>query len=79
MSLSIDGWKTDNHISLLGIIVHGIDYEWMLREHVLALEKLKGDHFGEYLAKVFKRVLKDFSLEKKVQIFTFFIIVVFNY
>ena len=44
----------------------------MLRERVLALEKLKGDHSGEYLAKVLRTVLKEFSLEKKVKIFTFF-------
>ena len=71
VSLTIDGWTTDNHISLLGIIVNWIDDEWMLTEHILALEKLKGDHSGEYLAKVLRTVLKDFSLEKKVQIFTF--------
>ena len=51
----------------------------MLRERVLALEKLKGDHSNEYLAKVLRTMLKNFSLEKKVQIFHFFIIFVFNY
>ena len=68
MSLTIDGWTTDNHISLF---VHWIDDEWMLRERILALEKLEGGHSGEYLAKVLRTVLKEFSLEKKVQIFTF--------
>ena len=71
VSLTIDGWTTDNVISLLGITVHWIDDEWMLRELVLALEKLKGEHYGEYLAKVLRTVLKEFSLEKMVQIFTF--------
>ena len=71
MSLTIDGWTTYNHISLLIITVHWINDEWMLREHVLALEKLEGEHFGEYLAKVLRTVLKEVSLEKKVQIFTF--------
>ena len=71
MSLTIDGWTTDNHISLLGITVHWINNEWMLRERVLALEKLEGEHSGEYLAKVLRTVLKEFSLEKKVQIVTF--------
>ena len=71
MSLSIDGWTTDNHISLVGITVHWINDEWMLREHGLALEKLKGEYSGEYLAKVLRTVLKEFSLEKKIQIFTF--------
>ena len=71
VSLTYDGWTTDSHISLLGITVHWIDDEWMLREHILALEKLEGDHSGEYLAKVLRIVLKDFSLEKKEKIFTF--------
>ena len=71
VSLTIDGWTTDNHISLLGITVHWINNEWMLRERVLALEKLEGEHSGEYLAKVLRTVLKEFSLEKKVQILTF--------
>ena len=44
----------------------------MLREHVLALEKLKGDHYSEYLTKVLRMVLKDFSLEKTVKIFIFY-------
>ena len=79
MSLTINGWTTHNHISLLGITIHWIDDDWMLRECVLALEKLEGEHSGEYLAKVLRTVLKEFSLEKKVQIFNFFIIVVFNY
>ena len=57
---------TNNHISLLGITVHWIDDEWMLQECVLALEKLDGEHSGEYLAKVLRMVLKDLSLEKKV-------------
>ena len=72
VSLTIDGWKIDNQISLSGITVHWIDDEWMLGEHVLSLEKLKGDHSGKYLAKVLRTVLKDFSLEKKVQIFFLF-------
>ena len=71
VSLTIDGWTTDNDISLLGITVHWIDDEWMLRERVLALEKLEGERYGEYLAKVLRTVLKEFSLEKTVQIFTF--------
>ena len=71
VSLTIDGWTTDNHISLLGITVHWINNEWMLRERVLALEKLEGEHSGEYLTKVLRTVLKEFSLEKKVQILTF--------
>ena len=70
VSLTIDGWTTDNHISLLGITVHWINNEWMLRERVLALENLEGEHSGEYLAKVLRTVLKEFSLEK-VQILTF--------
>ena len=78
LSLIIDYWNTDNHIYLLGITVHWIDDEW-IRERLLALEKLEGDHSSEYFAKVLRTVLKDFSLEKKVQIFTFFIIIVFNY
>ena len=71
MSLTIDGWTTDNHISLLCITVHWINDEWMLRECILALEKLQGEHSGEYLAKVLRTVLKEFFLEKKVQNFTF--------
>ena len=69
--LTIDGWTPDNHISLLGITIHWINNEWMLRECVLALKKLEGEHSGEYLAKVLRTVLKEFSLEKKVQILTF--------
>ena len=58
VSLTIDGWTTDNQTSVLGITVHWINDEWMLRESVLALEKLKGDHYDEYLAKVLRAVLK---------------------
>ena len=71
VSLTIDGWTTNNHISLLGITVHWINNEWMLRERVLALEKLEGEHSGEYLAKVLRTVLIEYSLEKKVQILNF--------
>ena len=38
----------------------------------MALEKLEGDHSSEYLANVLRTVLKNFSLEKKVQIFIFY-------
>ena len=76
-SLTIDGWTIDNQISLLHITVHWIDDEWMLRGCILTLAKLMGDHSSEYLAKVLRMLLKDFSLEKKV--FSFFFVVVFNY
>ena len=39
----------------------------MLQKCVVALEKVEGEHFGEYLDQVLRMVLKDFSLEKKVK------------
>ena len=45
----------------------------------MALKKLEGEHSSEYLAKVLRMVLKDFSFEKKVQLFIFFMVLVFNY
>ena len=43
VSWTIGGRTIDSHISFLGITVHWIDDEWMLREHVWALEKLEGN------------------------------------
>ena len=41
----------------------------------MALEKVEGEHFGEYLTKVLMTILKGFSLEEKVQFFIFMVVV----
>ena len=66
VSLTVDAWTTDNMIPFLGITIHWIDDTWTLRERVLAISKLAGEHTGDHLGTILHAALEEFKLKTKV-------------
>ena len=67
VSLTVDTWTTTNHLAIIGITIHWIDYLWKLHEYFLAVKELCGSHGVAYMAKVLHEVLVDYNLTDKVK------------
>lgn len=65
--LSMDIWTTPSgNRAYLGIVAHWIDYDNEVREVLIALPDLKGNHSGSNIAATAFKVIKDYGIAAKV-------------
>ena len=66
---TVDLWTSNNSLALLGIIAHYFAEDGQLRQSVLALRELEGQHTGRNQAELIMRVIKEFGIALKVGYF----------
>jgi len=66
ISLTTDIWTSLKNEGFLGITIHFINEEWVLKHFTLDIFKFKGSHTGQAIADEIYRVLSEFSLENKI-------------
>ena len=65
VSITTDIWSSLKNESFLGITVHFIDENWMLRHFTLDIFKFEGSHTGQLIADKIYEILVEFGLESK--------------
>lgn len=68
VSLSFNGWSSPNGLSLLGIVAHWIDKECTLRNALIGLPRLGGQHSGVKIAKAVS-ALHHYGIQQKIGAF----------
>jgi hypothetical protein len=57
--LSLDIWTSPNNKPILGFVAHYISDSGVLKQVVLAMKEIEGNHKGENIALVVMGVIKD--------------------
>jgi hypothetical protein len=65
VALTTDIWSSLKFESFLGITIHFIDENWVLRHFTLDIFRFKGSHTGQAIANEIYKVLVEFGLETK--------------
>jgi hypothetical protein len=66
---TVDLWTSTNFLALLGIIAHYFAEDGQLRQSVLALREVDGQHTGQNQAKLIMGVIEEFGIASKVGYF----------
>jgi hypothetical protein len=66
ITLSFDGWKSDNELDLLGIIAHYIDKNYRVKNVLLALRNTYGSHKAEELKHHLLGVCRDYTITSRI-------------
>jgi hypothetical protein len=66
ISLSFDGWTSENHIPIFAVIGHWIGRDWMLNKAVLEFAEIHGIHSGENMALIVYNILLELALREKL-------------
>lgn len=69
ITISFDGWKSDNELDLLGVFAHYFDEQYQLKTVLISLLPTYGNHTGEEQARCLLAVLKDYQITTKVGYF----------
>ena len=64
LSLCMDVWTGPNRMSFLGITFTYLDDDFVIQRGLLDLVKMKKKHTGEYIAKLFQRVMDLYRIDK---------------
>ncbi|CAB5353646.1 unnamed protein product [Rhizophagus irregularis] len=65
VSITTDIWSSLKNEGFLGVTIHFIDYEWLLKHFTLDIFKFKGSHTGLAISDEIYKLLKEFNLENK--------------
>jgi hypothetical protein len=65
-SITCDVWTSKNQLSFFGFTIHYINYDWQMKEQLLAFKFLEGEHDGESLSVAFINVLEDFEIADRL-------------
>lgn len=66
ISFILDCWTSSNQVAYHGIIARWISADWTLKEIILDLDILKGQHTGQNLADSFIKVLNEARVLGKI-------------
>lgn len=69
VSLSFDGWSSPNGLSLLGVVAHWIDKDCTLRNALIGMPRLEGQHSGEKIAMAVSALIRDYGIQRKIGAF----------
>ena len=64
VSLSFDGWSLPNGLSLLRVVAHWIDKDCTLRNALIGMPWLEGQHSGEKIAKAVSALVRDYGIQR---------------
>lgn len=60
--ISNDGWKSDNSLSIIGFVGHGVDEFGELVEVVLGMRQMRGPHTGENMAPILHEIIEEYGM-----------------
>lgn len=66
VSVTCDTWTSPNHKSILGVTAHWIDSDWVLRDLVIAVVVVEGDHSGANLGRHMVAIFEEYGLGGKL-------------
>ena len=69
ISISFDGWKSNNELDLLAVIAHYIDRDYKIENVLLALRNAYGCHTGDELQYQLVTILREYKISTKVAYF----------
>ncbi|OAY54993.2 hypothetical protein MANES_03G079516v8 [Manihot esculenta] len=67
VSVTIDLWKSGQHISYMVVTAHFVDSEWKLQKRTLNFYDVPPPHTGVVICDVLKKCLVEWGIEDKVQ------------
>lgn len=66
VSIALDGWSANNHLSFLAIKVYYINYSWQYREKLLDFIPIRGSHTGTSMASELLHILSTTKTEGRL-------------
>jgi hypothetical protein len=69
ITLSFDGWKSDNEVDYLGIVAHYIDKDFTVKAVLLALKNTFGNHTGLEMKEHLREACKDYKISTRIAYF----------
>lgn len=66
VSVALDGWSANNHLSFVAIKGYFISTDWQLQERLLDMIPLRGRHSGENMATGLLKTLRHYKIEKRL-------------
>jgi hypothetical protein len=61
--ITCDIWKSDNELSLLGVVAHYIDANMEFKTVLLGLKELEGSHTGENIGDLLREILRSYEID----------------
>jgi hypothetical protein len=69
ITLSFDGWKSDNEVDYLGIVAHYIDKDFTVKAVLLALKNTFDNHTGLEMKEHLREACKDYKISTRIAYF----------
>lgn len=69
ITLSFDGWKSNNELDLLGVLAHYVDEHLKLKTVMLGLKNLWGHHTGENMKHQLLDVIREYKISNSLGFF----------
>lgn len=69
VTLSFDGWLSDNGLDLLGVFAHYIDNNYVVKNVLLGLRNTYGAHTGEEQCRHLKAIAREYKISNKIAYF----------
>jgi Protein of unknown function (DUF 659) len=66
VSITTDIWSSIKNEGFLGITIHFIDKNWVLKHFTLDLFRFKGSHTGQSIANEIYKIIEEFGLQNRV-------------
>ncbi len=60
VSIALDGWSANNHLSFIAIKCYFISQDWQLKERLINIIPLRGRHSGENMAAELIKTLRNY-------------------
>jgi hypothetical protein len=69
VTLSFDGWKSNNELDLLGVVAHYIDDQYNVKNVLLALRNTYGSHTSDEQAYHLLSIAREYKISTKIAYF----------
>ena len=69
ITISFDGWKSGNQLSLLGVIAYYLDANYQVKNTLLALRNTYGQNNADHLSHHLLNVFKEYRITTKLAFF----------
>ena len=68
--LSFDLWTSPNSMSIMAVVAHYLDKDFVNRSRLIALRRLQGPHSGENMAILLLKIVREFEITDRIGYFT---------
>ena len=69
ISLSFDAWKSDSEFDTLGVVAHFIDYDFKIKNVLIALRNTYGSHQATELRHLLITVIREYQITTRIAFF----------